>query len=356
MAYLYVTEDAIMMQDEHWRRLELSVIFSTGFDRDLGLAGRAMVREANGSIVQKLVHIDKPSRSSSSPLTIGQKLTASQVLRIPSLAVHLDRQDPFSFNKETQLFPIAGLVAAELKRVDALKSDEEDKSNDTTKQGTKDGGNEDFRPLQAMTQRHHPHIVELIAAEAGVEPDQVVDFEMLLYDTQKACIGGLLNEFIFGARLDNLGMTYCATMGLIRSVAEKAALEDETAIRLISIFDNEEIGSQTAQGADSSMLPHLVRRLSVLPSSNFSESDSEQSYDKAGDTDVSTAYEQSLACSFLVSADMAHSINPNYGAKYEADHHPEMNKGPVIKINANARYATTSPGIVLIEEMARMAG
>lgn len=281
----------------------------------------------------------------------------SQVLRIPNLAVHLDRQEPFTFNKETQLFPIAGLVAAELKRQEGLKGETESGGDESTeKQKTADGDNQEFQPLKAMTQRHHSHIVELISTEAGCEPDRVVDFEMLLYDTQKACIGGILNEFIFGARLDNLGMTFCATMGLIRSVADKSALEDETSIRLISLFDHEEIGSMSAQGANSSMLPHVVRRLSVLPSSSFSETDSEKSYDKAGDIDLSTAYEQSLACSFLLSADMAHSVNPNFSGKYEADHKPEMNKGPVIKINANVRYATSSPGIVLMEELARKAG
>lgn len=208
-----------------------------------------------------------------------------------------------------------------------------------------------------MTERHHPYIVELIASEASVKPEDLVDFEMVLYDTQKACIGGVLDEFIFSARLDNLNMSFCATMGLIRSVADKAALEDESSIRLIALFDHEEVGSLTAQGADSNALPAIIRRLSVLPPSSFGgESDSERSYDKAGDVELSTAYEQTLSCSFLLSADMAHSVNPNYPAKYEADHRPEMNKGPVIKINANARYATNSPGIVILQEVAQKAG
>lgn len=273
------------------------------------------------------------------------RLTTVAVLRIPTLAIHLDRQETFSFNKETQLFPIAGLVSAELKRKEGAKSEEV--AEDTSK---------DFSALKVTTQRHHEHIVELIAADADVDADDVVDFEVVLYDTQQACLGGLMDEFIFSARLDNLNQTYCATMGLIDSLRNKNALDNESSIRLIACFDHEEIGSTTAQGADSSMLPAIIRRLSVLPASAFAEgSDSEDSYDKTNDPETSTAYEQTLSCSFLLSADMAHSVNPNYSFKYEPDHKPEMNKGPVIKINANARYATNSPGIVLLQEVARKA-
>lgn len=232
-----------------------------------------------------------------------------------------------------------------MKRKEGLKQGEENEEN-TGKQ---------VSGLKATTQRHHEHIVELIAADVDADPEDIVDFEIVLYDTQKACLGGLTDEFIFSARLDNLNQTYCATMGLIDSVHKSAALDNESSIRLIACFDHEEIGSTTAQGADSSMLPAIIRRLSVLPAAVFTESESDASYDKTTDPELSTAYEQTLACSFLVSADMAHSVNPNYAFKYESDHKPEMNKGPVIKINANARYATNSPGIVLLQEVARKA-
>lgn len=305
-------------------------LWHTWFDRDLGVAGRVMVRAKDGNVIQKLVKIDKP------------------ILRIPTLAVHLDRQETFSFNKETQLFPIAGLVAAELKRQDQKK----DRS---AGQDEEDAESKPFTPLKAITTRHHSHIVELVAADAGVSPNDVVDFELVLFDTQKSVLGGLTDEFIFSARLDNLNQTYCATMGLINSVESSSALDDETSIRLIACFDHEEIGSMTAQGAFSVMLPAIIRRLSVLNSSIFADDESEESYDHTTDADSATAYEQTLSSSFLVSADMAHSVNPNYGGKYESDHRPEMNQGPVIKINANARYATNSPGIVLLQEVARKA-
>ena len=257
------------------------------------------------------------------------------VLRIPTLAVHLDRQDPFSFSKEAQLFPIAGLVAAELNR--------QGKSRDSTQQEIISTKEAPFKPLEAPTERHHPRIVEIIANEADVDPLDVVDFEMILYDTQKACIGGLNDELIFSQRLDNQGMSFCAMTGLIESLAPPSSLDTESSIRLISLFDHEEIGSQTAQGADSNILPSVLRRLSAIPSDIFSLEESASS----------TAYEQTLSSSFLISADMAHSVNPNYSGNYEAKHRPEMNKGTVIKINANARYATDSPGIVLLQEVAR---
>lgn len=292
-------------------------LWHTWFDRDLSMAGRAMVKGRNGCFEQKLVQIQRP------------------ILRIPTLAVHLDRQETFAFNKETQLFPIAGLVAAEL--------NSHDKGDVTVKIESRDedGNPSSFSPLKAPNERHHPHIVELIADEVKVAPSEIVDFEMILYDTHKPCVGGINEELLFSARLDNLEMSFCSIMGLVNSVKSSSSLDDEQSIRLVSLFDHEEIGSNTAQGADSNFLPTIIRRLSVLPG-----------FEGNPEPD---AYEQSLSKSFLISADMAHSVNPNYVAKYEADHKPEMNRGPVIKINANARYATNSPGIVLIEESARRA-
>ncbi|RMZ69384.1 aspartyl aminopeptidase [Pyrenophora seminiperda CCB06] len=301
-------------------------LWHTWFDRDLSIAGRAMVRTKDGSIEQRLVKVERP------------------ILRIPTLAIHLDRQENFQFNKETQLFPIAGLVAAELNRQGKTDAPEQSSGPTNEAEGP-------FEPLEAPTARHHPYIVDIIAQEAGAEPSDIVDFEMVLYDTQKSVIGGLNSELIFSARLDNLMMTYCSVEGLVKSLSSPSALDSDSTIRLIACFDHEEIGSQTAQGADSNLLPAVIHRLSLLPAS---ESSSDKSYDKV-EADTATAYEQTLSTSFLISADMAHSVHPNYPAKYEAQHRPEMNKGTVIKINANARYATNSPGIVLLQEAARRA-
>lgn len=301
-------------------------LWHTWFDRDLSVAGRVMVRTEGGKIEQRLVKVERP------------------ILRIPTLAIHLDRQQNFEFNKETQLFPIAGLAAAELNRQGKTEAPKE---ADEQKDGP-------FEPLQAPTERHHPYLVELVADEAGCKVTDVVDFELVLYDTQKSAIGGLNNELIFSPRLDNLMMSYCTVEGLLHSLSSSDTLTNDSTIRLIALFDHEEIGSQTAQGADSNLLPAVIRRLSVLPASEF---DSDKSYDQVDEkeADVATAYEQTLSTSFLISADMAHSVHPNYAGKYEGKHRPEMNKGTVIKINANARYATNSPGIVLLQEVARRA-
>ena len=293
-------------------------IWHSWFDRDLSVAGRVLVKEsATGNFVQKLVKVDRP------------------ILRVPTLAIHLHRQSNFDPNKEDELLPIAGLAAAELNRTggsDAEKTDAEAESSG------------DYQPLKAMTGRHHPYFLDVVAKEAGVSAADIVDFELVLYDTQKACLGGLNDEFIFSARLDNLNMTYCSVMGLIAS-ANSSPLDDDASIRLVACFDHEEIGSLSAHGADSNMLPAVLRRLSVIPATDSS----------ASDADVATAFEQTLSTSFLVSADMAHSVHPNYSGKYEANHRPEMNKGTVIKINANQRYATNSPGIVLLQEVAKRA-
>jgi aspartyl aminopeptidase len=300
-------------------------IWHTWFDRDLSIAGRAMVKGNDGSINMKLVKLDRP------------------ILRIPTLAIHLERSESFDFNKESQLFPIAGLVAAELNRQGKTPESKDNKDGPEPGDGTSGAS---YEPLAQPTARHHPYIVDLIAQSAGCPTSDIVDFEMLLYDTQKSCLGGLNDELIFSARLDNLGMSFCAVEGLIESV-QNNSLESDPTIRLIALFDHEEIGSRTAQGADSNMLPAVLRRLSVVPEASDTKNGS------WGLVESGDAYEQTLSRSFLVSADMAHSVHPNYPAKYEAFHRPEMNKGVVIKINANARYATNSPGIVLLQEAAK---
>lgn len=276
-----------------------------------------MVRQSDGSLKSELVHIDEP------------------ILRIPTLAIHLERQKNFEFNDESQLLPIAGLLEAELARLDNEQQKAADKSVDDKK---------GFAPLKSASERHHPYIVELIAKELSIDASAIIDFEMLLYDVQKATLGGFHKELVYSARLDNLNSTYCATAGLIDSVASDSDLDEEESIRLVALFDHEEIGSQTPQGADSSFLPSVLRRLSVLPIAS----------DQSGPANQSD-FEQSMARSFVISADMAHAVHPNYAGKYEADHRPALNHGPVIKINANARYMSDAPGIALLNEVARLA-
>ncbi|KAI1326054.1 peptidase [Xylariaceae sp. FL0255] len=308
-------------------------IWHSWFDRDLSLAGRVLVNDGKGNFVQKLCKIDRP------------------IIRIPTLAIHLDRASEFNPNKENELFPIAGLVAAELNRTGATAA--EAAASEKAKEG-----DEAFQPLKDMSDRHHPYILELVAENVQAKVEDIADFELVLYDTQKSCLGGLNEEFIYSARLDNLNMTYCSIMGLIESI-KSSPLDAESSIRLVTCFDHEEIGSTSAQGANSDLLPAVVRRLSILAGGRHGDSASDRSWEHVSsdpDIDLSTAFEQTAAISFLVSADMAHSVHPNYAAKHESNHQPEMNKGTVIKVNANQRYATNSPGIVLLQEMAKRAG
>ncbi|KAM3515182.1 hypothetical protein MY11210_001194 [Beauveria gryllotalpidicola] len=304
-------------------------IWTSWFDRDLSLAGRLLVREGR-SIVPKLVKIERP------------------LVRIPTLAIHLHRQSNFDPNLETEMLPITALAEQQLSKPPA----------NAGRCAPNDDGDEDFEPLADMADRHHPAVLDVIANEAGVSVDAIVDFEMMLYDTQDACVGGLNNEFVFAPRLDNLEMTYCSIEGLVSSVKAKDALHNDNTIRMAVCFDHEEIGSTSAQGAHSNMLPAVLRRLAVLPGNTSHDASSDKSHEHvaAKGQESSTAFEQTLARSFLVSADMAHAVHPNYVGKYEAAHQPAMNKGTVIKVNASQKYATNSPGIALLQECARAAG
>lgn len=113
-------------------------------------------------------------------------------------------------------------------------------------------------------------------------------------------------------------MSYCS----IRALTEATNVENDTNMRIAVLFDNEEIGSTTAHGADSNLLPVTLQRLAATQLMSGS--------------DVSpTAFEEAMHKSILVSADMAHAIHPNYPEKHESNHRPRMHKGTVIKINAN---------------------
>ncbi|KAJ2398346.1 hypothetical protein GGI23_003240, partial [Coemansia sp. RSA 2559] len=145
----------------------------TWFDRDLSVAGRVMVKDTNGGYTSRLVAIEEP------------------IMRIPSLAIHLDRSlsDGIKFNKETHLTPILATVS---KALNGTKTDESPKASEAKKPA------------------HHPILLERIAKELNVSVSDIFDFELCLYDTQKAVIGGICNEFIYSARLDNLNSSYCA--------------------------------------------------------------------------------------------------------------------------------------------------
>ncbi|EDV27832.1 uncharacterized protein TRIADDRAFT_37272 [Trichoplax adhaerens] len=270
-------------------------IWNTWFDRDLTVAGRVLTKDENG-IGDQLIHIKRP------------------ILRVPHLCIHLDRSknDNFGANKETEIVPVlATCIQQELQK----------STNHIGQQVRKN-----------YASKHHSALIKLICDEISCKPEHILDFELCLADTQPAAIGGALNEFIFSPRLDNLMNCFCALQGLLDSLQNENSLKDDPNIRMICLYDNEEVGSQSAQGAGSSATEYTLRRLSA-----------------GGST---TAFEESIAKSFLISADQAHAVHPNYGHKHEDDHQPALHKGPVIKFNANQRYATTAVTSAILREVA----
>ncbi|KAF5322387.1 hypothetical protein D9619_000446 [Psilocybe cf. subviscida] len=234
-------------------------VWHSWLDRDLSLAGRVVIREGTGAFISRLITIDRP------------------ILRIPTLAIHR------AFNQGTEFVPILGLIEFE--------------SNATPTKAEPAG------PVEVMAssiqENHHPALLSLITSELSIAPEEIHDFELSLYDTQPAVLGGLNSEFIFSPRMDNLVCLFCAA---------------EVLAELTSA-----IGSVSTSGAESSLIPSLLNRLSPTPAS----------------------LAQSIARSFLISADMGHALHhPNYTNKHEENHKPWMNDGIVIKTNAKQRYAT----------------
>ena len=229
------------------------------FDRDLSLAGRVTFRQ-DGKLHSRLIDFKAP------------------IAVIPNLAIHLNREanQGWEINKQTELPPILAQLAA--------------------------GEQRDFRALLAKQLEH----------EHGLQVDAVLDFELSFYDTQSAAVIGLEQEFIAGARLDNLLSCYAGLKALL------AAGDEENCVLVCT--DHEEIGSCSACGADGPLLEQVLRRL-------------------LGDEE---SYVRAIQRSLLVSADNAHGVHPNYADKHDGNHGPSLNGGPVIKVNNNQRYASNS--------------
>ncbi|KAL0429597.1 UNVERIFIED_CONTAM: putative aspartyl aminopeptidase [Sesamum radiatum] len=287
-------------------------LWHTWFDRDLAIAGRVIIREhkdGSESYSHRLVRTEEP------------------IMRIPTLAIHLDRDvnDGFKVNKQTHLAPVlATSVKAELNKPAPENGSAETVSSDGKKLDEK----------TSTSQKHHSLLLQLIATQVGCEPDDICDFELQACDTQKSVIAGALKEFIFSGRLDNLCMSFCSLKALIDSTSAESSLQEETGIRMVALFDHEEVGSDSAQGAGSPVMLDALSRIT----NSFSS-----------DTKLLPI---AIQRSFLVSADMAHALHPNYMDKHEENHQPKMHSGLVIKHNANQRYATNAVTSFLFREIA----
>ncbi|TYI99354.1 hypothetical protein E1A91_A13G012100v1 [Gossypium mustelinum] len=275
-------------------------LWHTWFDRDLSVAGRVIVRASDGSFLHKLVKVKRP------------------LLRVPTLAIHLNRTvntDGFKPNLETHLVPLLATKPEE------AFPESKEKSSSSPKAA------------------HHPLLMQILSDELCCDVDDIVNIELNICDTQPSCLGGANNEFIFSGRLDNLASSYCALRALVDSCGSPGDLSSEHAIRMIALFDNEEVGSDSYQGAGAPTMFQAMRRIADSLANSY-----------AGES----AFDRAIRQSFLVSADMAHGVHPNFMDKHEEHHRPEMHKGLVIKHNANQRYATSGVTAFLFKEVAKM--
>ncbi|CAK9172552.1 unnamed protein product [Ilex paraguariensis] len=283
-------------------------LWHTWFDRDLTVAGRIIVRRENDdgsdSYSHELIRIEEP------------------LMRIPTLAIHLDGdvRDAFKVNTHNHLVPVlATSIKAELNKLAA--------ENGPVESGVATDGKKD-------NEKHHPLLLRILANQACCEPQDICDFELQACDTQPSIVAGAMKEFIFSGRLDNLCMSFCSLKALIDATSSESSLGDETGVRMVALFDHEEAGSNSAQGAGS---PAMLDALSRTTSSFSSDS---------------KLLEKAIQRSFLVSADMAHALHPNYMDKHEENHQPKLHGGLVIKHNANQRYATNAVTSFIFREIA----
>lgn len=229
-----------------------SPLLNPWFDRDLSLAGRVSGLNENDELVHPLIDFKRP------------------LAVIPSLAIHLDikANNERSINAQTDIPPIM------------MQSEEAISFED------------------------------ILIKESGLK--EVLDFELLFYDTQKPDFIGFNQEFLASARLDNLLSCYTGLKAIVEVSTQKSAL--------LICSDHEEVGSESTSGAAGPFLEMLLKRINP----------------------ENESYARMINASMMISADNAHGVHPNFDSKHDANHGPILNQGPVIKVNANQRYASNS--------------
>lgn len=260
-------------------------IMSTWFDRPLTLVGRVIVRGEDVMQPQTLLlHIKRP------------------LLQISNLAIHFNRQvnDGVALSKQKDVLPLLGQITSQLEAGNLLMNVILEELN----------GNAAGRELCAK---------------------DILDFDLYLADATPACTFGVHNEFISSGRLDDLSMCYAGLEALIAS-------DTTDTTQVLALFDNEETGSQTKQGAGSPFLSFMLKRI-ALAQSNTEE-----------------AYYQAVERAFMISADNAHAWHPNYPEKYDPTNHPMLGGGLVIKFNAAQKYASDAVSAAVFAGLCEKAG
>jgi len=285
-------------------------LWHTWFDRELTLAGVVIVQEKDGSYCKKLVHVRRP------------------LLRIPNLCIHLtsaEDRGKFGPNKETHLQPILGLI--------------NDAVNKTAAEA--ESGSGAAADPSGVAARHAPELLRVLASELGCEIADIMDFEMTLCDTQPSQIWGLRRELLSAPRLDNQFHCFTALRALLSQAASAPPTTPDAC--LIALFDHEEVGSDSSTGAGGPVMSECLQRISSCFAADEPHAAAE-------------ALLRSTRRSFLMSADSAHAVHPNYAEKHQAAHAPLLNQGTVIKTNGNQRYATNGESGFIVRELSRRAG
>jgi aspartyl aminopeptidase len=241
------------------------------------------------------------------------------LLRIPHLAIHLtaERSSKFEWNNETHLKSI----------ISTTFYDEKDKKNEKQEDNS-----------TSLDEKVGTKLANLISKTAKIEKNDIIDFDLVLYDVQPSCLLGLDDEFVSSGRLDNLITSFVSVHALINN---SKTLENQSSINFIALFDNEEVGSMSFSGADSEFFGNNLERIF-----NTIEGDEEVNSD---------SFRSCCARSFVLSCDLSHSIHPNYPEKHQSEHKPVIHGGITIKINPNTRYATDSEGASIIKELCKKA-
>ncbi|WP_405796922.1 M18 family aminopeptidase [Streptomyces sp. NBC_01506] len=265
-----------------WRQVAVEVyggpLLNTWLDRDLGLAGRISLRDGT----HRLVNVDRP------------------LMRVPQLAVHLDRgvnTDGLKLNPQRHMQPIWGLGEVE-----------------------------------------EGDLIRFVAEEAGVDASDITGWDLMPHSVEPPAYLGRDRELVAGPRMDNLLSVHAGTAALA-AVAEAAdAGAALPYIPVLAAFDHEESGSQSDTGADGPLLGTVMERTVLARGGSYE--------DRA----------RALAGTVCLSSDTGHAVHPNYAERHDPTHHPRANGGPILKVNVNMRYATDGGGRAVFAAACERAG